>query len=60
MPVYRLGGGTSVYAYGSTGLYKDSSTPLGINFDTNSISLDFVGRKVELVLYLYIQILQKL
>ena len=53
MPVYRLGGGTSVYAYGSTGLYKDSSTPLGINFDTNSISLDFgkEGRAGTLSLY---------
>ena len=53
MPVYRLGGGTSVYAYGSTGLYKDSSTPLGINFDANSISLDFgkEGRAGTLSLY---------
>ena len=53
MPVYRLGGGTSVYAYGSTGLYKDSSTPLGINFDANSLSLDLgkEGRAGTLSLY---------
>ena len=53
MPVYRLGGGTSVYAYESMGLYKDSSTPLGINFDVNSISLDFgrEGRAGTLFLY---------